>query len=167
MAATDTPTILVVDDDPDIRTIGRLSLANVGGMDVTVVGSGLEGIDQARSAKPDVILIATGSEVSICLEARKVLAEDGLKVRVVSMPCWELFTAQPVQYQEGVLPPSITARVGVEMGVRLGWDQFLGPKGEFIGMEGFGASAPAGTLAKHFGFTVENVVAKAKETLTR
>jgi transketolase len=121
----------------------------------------------AEDAKPDVILIATGSEVSICLEARKVLAEDGLKVRVVSMPCWELFTAQPVQYQEGVLPPSITARVGVEMGVRLGWDQFLGPKGEFIGMEGFGASAPAGTLAKHFGFTVENVVAKAKETLTR
>lgn len=119
----------------------------------------------AEDGKPEVILIATGSEVSLCLEAYEQLTSEGIKARVVSIPSWELFDSQPEEYRNAVLPLEIKARVGVEMGVKLGWERFLGRCGKFIGMCGFGASAPAGVLAKHFGFTVENVVAKAKEII--
>ena len=117
----------------------------------------------APDAKPEVILIASGSEVSICLEAHEQLAAEGIKARVVSLPCWELFDAQPAEYRDSVLPPQVTVRVGVETGVQQGWSKYLGPGGLFIGMSGFGASAPAGTLMKHFGFTVENIVATARQ----
>jgi len=117
----------------------------------------------APNGKPDVILIATGSEVSLCVAAYEKLVADGVQARVVSLPCWELFDAQPAEYRDAVLPPSVTRRVGVEMGVAQGWQKYLGPGGRFIGMTGFGASAPVGVLTKHFGFTVENVMAAAKE----
>jgi transketolase len=116
----------------------------------------------APDGQPEVILIATGSEVSLCVEAYEKLAADGVRARVVSMPSWELFDAQPAEYRDAVLPPQVTRRVGVELGVKQGWERYLGRSGRFIGMDRFGASAPAGVLLKKFGFTVENVVAKAK-----
>ncbi|MBC8351997.1 MAG: transketolase [Planctomycetes bacterium] len=111
---------------------------------------------------PDVIVLATGSEVSICLDAAESLADDGIKARVVSMPCWEWFDEQDQTYRDSVLPPSVTARVAVEAGIRQGWDRYIGSTGRFVGMSSFGASAPAEELYAHFGITAENVVAEAK-----
>jgi transketolase len=108
------------------------------------------------------ILIGTGSEVSLCIEAARVLEDEGYSVRVVSMPSWELFEQQSAEYRESVLPKAVSARVAVEAGVRMGWERYIGLCGEFVGMSGFGASAPAEVLAKEFGFTKENVVAKVK-----
>ncbi|MBN1396317.1 MAG: transketolase [Pirellulales bacterium] len=116
----------------------------------------------APDGKPDVILIGTGSEVSLCVAAYEQLSAEGVKVRVVSLPCWELFDAQPGEYRESVLPPEATRRVAVELGVRQGWEKYIGPAGKFIGMTGFGASAPADELLKHFGVTVESIVAAVK-----
>ena len=117
----------------------------------------------APNGKPDVILIGTGSELSLCVAAHEKLAAEGVAARVVSMPCWELFDAQPAEYRDAVLPPAVTRRVAVEVGVKQGWEKYIGRCGRFIGMSGFGASAPAGVLMKHFGITVENVVAAAKQ----
>ena len=114
---------------------------------------------------PDVILLATGSEVGLCMEAWEKLIADGMKVRVVSMPCWELFEQQTPQYKDQVLPPTVKARVGVELGIEMGWRKYLGDDGVFLGMTDFGASGPAGVLMKHFGFTVENVCNLAKQCL--
>lgn len=114
---------------------------------------------------PEVILIGTGSELTICLEAYTQLTAEGIAARVVSMPCFELFDAQDAAYRNSVLPPTITARVGVEAGIVQGWERYLGPSGRFIGMTGFGASAPFTTLYEHFGITTEAVVANAKEQL--
>jgi len=140
-----------------------LTRQNLPTLDLSVEGAARGGYVIADAdGTPDVILIATGSEVSLCLEAKKVLDADGVKTRVVSMPCMELFDAQDEAYQQSVLPDSVTRRVGVEMGIEQGWRKYIGRCGRFVGMEGFGASAPAGVLAKHFGFTVENVVAQAK-----
>jgi transketolase len=115
--------------------------------------------------KPDVLLLATGSEVQLCTQAFERLAEEGIKARVVSLPCFELFDAQSDEYRESVLPASVRPRLGVEMGVDLGWRKYLGRAGRFIGMDRFGASAPGGMLAKYFGFTVENVISEAKAAL--
>jgi len=119
----------------------------------------------APGARPDVILIGTGSEVAICVGAYEQLAAQGVKARVVSLPSWELFDAQPAEYRDAVLPPDVTVRVAVEAGIEQGWHKYLGPRGRFVGMSSFGASGPAGVLFKHFGFTVENVVAQAKAAL--
>ena len=116
----------------------------------------------AADGKPDVILIGTGSEVSLCVSAYDKLTAEGVKVRVVSMPSWELFNAQPIEYRDSVLPPNVTRRVGVELGIKQGWEQYIGRCGKFIGMTGFGASAPVGVLLKQYGITVENIVAAAK-----
>ncbi|MGQ9762132.1 MAG: transketolase [Thermogutta sp.] len=116
----------------------------------------------ADRAKPDVILIGTGSEVAVCLAARELLASQGIAARVVSMPSWELFETQSEKYRHSVLPPQVTARVAVEAGVAMGWERYIGPQGAFVGMRGFGASAPAGVLMKYFGITPENVAAIAK-----
>ncbi len=119
----------------------------------------------ADSPQPRVLLIATGSEVSLALQARDRLAAENIPARVVSMPSWELFEQQPKEYRENVLPPAITARVAVEAGVRMGWERYLGPKGEFIGMSSFGASAPLETVYKGFGITADAVVNAAKRVL--
>ncbi|MCA9124314.1 MAG: transketolase [Planctomycetaceae bacterium] len=115
--------------------------------------------------EPDVILLGTGSEVSICLEAAAKLDADGLKVRVVSMPCWLWFDEQDRAYRDSVLPPSVTARVAVEAGIRQGWDRYIGAEGRFVGMSSFGASAPFEELYAHFGITAENVVSEAKSAV--
>ncbi len=122
-------------------------------------------LSDAPEGKPQVILMASGSEVSLCVGAQEKLAAEGIAARVVSMPSWELFDMQPQEYRDGVLPPEVTARVAVETGVEMGWSRYLGPRGEFVGMKGFGASGPAGELMEHFGFTVDNVVAVAKGVL--
>ena len=119
----------------------------------------------AEGGKPQVILIGTGSEVSLCINAYEQLKKDGIRARVVSMPSWELFERQSPEYREQVLPAAVTARVAVEQGVTLGWAQYVGATGAVIGMKRFGASAPFQQLQKKFGFTVENVVAAAKAQL--
>ena len=116
---------------------------------------------------PDVILIGTGSEVTLCLEAREALKNEGIKARVVSMPSWDLFEAQDEAYRDLVLPPTIAARVSVEAAAIIGWDRYVGPKGARIGMTTFGASAPYKDLYKAFGFTVERIAAAAKEQINR
>ena len=117
--------------------------------------------------KPQVLLLATGSEVSLALKAYEQLTADGIKARVVSMPSWELFERQPKEYKESVLPASLKARVAVEAGVKQGWERYIGDGGEFIGMTSFGASAPGDVLFKEFGITSENVVAAAKKQLAK
>ncbi len=119
----------------------------------------------ADDGKPDVILIGTGSEVSLCLEARDLLAKDKIKARVVSMPCRELFDAQDEAYRESVLPSAITARVTVEEASPIGWDRYAGPKGVVLGMHTFGLSAPLKVVSEHFGFTPERVAAAARMAL--
>ena len=111
---------------------------------------------------PDVILMGSGSEIKICLEAAETLTAAGIKTRVVSMPCWQWFEAQDQAYHDSVLPPSVTARVAVEAGVRQGWDRYLGSQGRFVGMSSFGASAPQAKLFEKFGITADAVVAEAK-----
>jgi transketolase len=117
----------------------------------------------ASDGQPDVLLLATGSEVVLCLDAYEQLKNDGIKARVVSMPSWELFDDQPPEYQDAVLPPRVTARVSVEQASTFGWAKYVGSTGRSIGMRSFGASAPLKDLAKKFGFTSELVAAAARE----
>ena len=124
----------------------------------------------AWDGAPDVLLLGTGSEVSLCLEAHRRLEADGIRTRVVSMPSWELFERychEDPDYREHVLPSSVTARVSVEQGSTFGWARYVGDAGVAIGMETFGASAPLGELQKKFGFTPENIVAKARRLVGR
>ena len=117
------------------------------------------------STTPELILIATGSEVSLALEARERLQTEVVPTRVVSMPCWELFEEQSKDYRDEVLPPSISKRVAVEAGVPQGWDRYVGPSGVVVGLDRFGASAPGEVVMRELGFTVENVVSKARGLL--
>lgn len=110
--------------------------------------------------RPDVILMGTGSELSLCVDAYERLKAEGINARVVSMPCWELFEEQDAAYKESVLPKNVTARVSVEMAATFGWDRYVGPKGRMIGMHRFGASAPIKDLLKYFGFTLDHVMAE-------
>jgi transketolase len=114
---------------------------------------------------PQLILIATGSELSLIVEAEKKLAEQGVRARLVSMPCWELFEEQSAEYRESVLPASVTARLAVEAGVELGWHKWVGMQGDTLTLNRYGASAPAARVFKELGFTVENVVATALRVL--
>jgi transketolase len=114
---------------------------------------------------PEVILMGTGSELQLCVAAHEQLKTDGVRSRVVSMPCWELFERQPEAYRESVLPASVRARVAVEAGTSLGWRRYVGIDGRIIARRDFGASAPLKELLKQFGFTLENVVAAARESM--
>jgi transketolase len=111
------------------------------------------------------LLLGTGSEVGLCLAAQETLAAEGIAARVVSMPCWKLFEEQDTAYRNDILPPQVTARVGVEAGLRMGWDRYIGVDGRFVGMKGFGASAPADELFEHFGITAAHVEMAAKEAI--
>ena len=111
-------------------------------------------------------MIGTGSSVEICAEAYEKLVAQGIRVRLVSMPSWELFEQQGLEYRNSVLPPDIASRVSVEQGSTFGWSRYIGSSGTAIGMETFGASAPMKQLLMHFGFTVEHVVSAAKAQLT-
>jgi transketolase len=119
----------------------------------------------APDGKPAVILIGTGSEVALCMAAREKLVDEGIAARVVSMPSWELFDDQDQVYRDSVLPPAVTARVTVEEASPLGWDRYAGRTGIVLGMRSFGMSAPIAVVAEHFGFTVEHVLAAAKQAI--
>jgi transketolase len=121
-----------------------------------------------ESGSPDLILIATGAEVGLALDAgRRIAEENGTHVRVVSMPCWELFERQEADYRDEVLPPDVRARISVEPGVALGWKQWVGDRGDSIALDRFGASAPGTTVLERLGFNVDNVVARAVALLER
>jgi len=124
-------------------------------------------LSDSSPGKPEVILIATGSEVHLALEAQEKLRAEGLKTRVVSMPSWELFEQQPEAYRQEVLPPDVTQRLSIEAGATLGWDRYTGKDGEIIGIDHFGASAPGSTVLKEFGFTASNVMNRVKMLLAR
>jgi len=129
------------------------------------VAKGAYILADAANGKPDVILMASGSEVQLCMAAYEKLKAENINARVVSMPSWELFEKQDAAYRESVFPSNVTARVSVEMAATTGWERYVGPKGKAIGMHSFGASAPLKDLLKKFGFLPENVVAAVKEVL--
>ena len=129
------------------------------------VAKGAYVLADAPGGKPDVILIGTGSEVWLCIEAYEALKTEGIQARVVSMPSWEIFEQQDAPYKESVLPASVKARVSVEMAATLGWERYVGPKGRMVGMHRFGASAPLKDLLKFFGFTVDRVVEEARKAM--
>ena len=156
---THRPTALVLSRQA-MPTFDRTKFAPASG-----AAKGAYVLSDAPGGKPDVILIGTGSEVSLCVAAQEKLAAESIKARVVSIPSWELFEEQDAAYKESVLPAAITARVSVEMASTFGWERHIGTKGKAVGMRTFGASAPLKDLLKKFGFTVENVVAAAKQTL--
>ena len=143
-----------------VPTIDRSKYASASGL-----ARGAYVLADAPNAQPDVLLMASGSEVALCLEAHERLKAEGIKSRVVSMPSWELFHDQPREYRDSVLPPEVTARVSVEQASTFGWATYVGLTGQSIGMRSFGASAPLKDLVKKFGFTPEHVVAAAKEQL--
>lgn len=159
IASTDRPVALVLTRQ-NLPTLDRSQLAPASG-----VQRGGYVLADAAGGKPQVILIGTGSEVSVCVEARAKLAAEGIQARVVSLPSWRLFDEQPAEYRDAVLPPDCHARVGVEAGVSLGWEKYLGRCGRFVGMSGFGVSAPVSVILKHFGFTADNVAAQAKAAI--
>jgi transketolase len=116
--------------------------------------------------KPDLLILASGSEVHLALGAATELKKKGVKARVVNFPSWELFEEQPKPYKEEVLPPSVPLRLGVEAAVAQGWERYLGPQGQMISIERFGASAPYKVLAEKFGFTISNIVSEAEVILS-
>lgn len=129
------------------------------------VARGAYVLSEAAGGAPQAILLATGSEVSLAVEAQKKLAAEGVRVRVVSMPSWELFDKQPQAYKDAVLPPNVKARLAVEMAYPLGWERYVGDGGAILGIDKFGASAPAAKIIAEYGFTVDNVVSKLKALL--
>jgi transketolase len=120
---------------------------------------------EAAGGTPQVILIGTGSELQLAVGAAAALEAEGIGTRVVSLPCWELFEAQDAAYRESVLPRAIRKRVSIETGVSLGWERWVGDTGAIIGLDHFGASAPAGTIFEEFGFTVERVADVARKVV--
>jgi transketolase len=145
-----------------IPTFDRTKYAPASG-----VSKGAYILADADGGKPEVILIGTGTELQHCVAAYEKLKAEGVKARVVSMPCWEIFDQQDAAYKESVLPSAVTARVSIEMGATLGWDRYVGPKGKMIGMHSFGASAPLKDLLPKFGFGPDFVVTAAKQLLGR
>jgi transketolase len=155
------PAALVLTRQP-VPTLDRSKYASASG-----VAKGAYILADAPGGKPEVILMGTGSEVSPCVSAYEQLTSEGVKARVVSIPCWALFEKQSDEYKRQVLPPSIKARVSVEAAATLGWDRYVGPTGKMIGMHRFGASAPIKDLLKKFGFTTERVVEAAREAIAQ
>ena len=155
----DQPACLILSRQP-LPTLDRSKYAPADG-----VKRGAYVLAEAYGRIPDVILIGTGSEVALCIEAHEALKADRIASRVVSMPSWELFEKQDRSYRDHVLPPDIHERVSVEMGSVIGWDRYVGPRGVSIGMHSFGASAPLKDLLNKFGFTRDAVIAAAKRQI--
>jgi transketolase len=153
------PIVLVLTRQP-IPTFDRKRYAAASGL-----AKGAYVLADDPAGKPEVLLLATGSEVSLCVEAFERLTAEGIHARVVSMPSWELFEQQSQSYRDSVLPPDVTARVSVEQASTFGWERYVGPAGAMIGMVSFGASAPLKELQKKFGFTVDRVVEAARGQL--
>jgi transketolase len=131
------------------------------------VSRGAYVLSEAEGGKPEALLLASGSEVSVALEAQGLLAAEGIAARVVSFPCWEAFAAQPEEYRSAVLPPSVKVRVAVEAASPFGWERYAGDGGAVVGIDRFGASAPGDRLFREFGITAAAAAAKAKELLGR
>ena len=161
MSLKDRPTALICTRQ-NLPTIDRSKFAPASGL-----AQGAYVLADPPDGQPEVILIGTGSEVSLCLTAFEKLSAEGIKVRVVSMPSWELFDEQSQDYQDRVLPPAVTARVSVEEASPLGWHRYVGSRGIVLGMKTFGMSAPIKVVAEHFGFVPDHVVAAAKDVLSR
>ena len=155
------PAVLVLSRQP-LPTLDRNKYASASG-----VARGAYVLADALGGKPEVILIATGSEVSLVVQAHEKLLAEGIRSRVVSMPSWDIFDHQTREYRESVLPPGVSARVAVEQASTFGWERYVGTSGHIIGMNTFGASAPLKELQKKFGFEPEQVVAAAKKVLGR
>jgi transketolase len=153
------PALLALSRQP-LPTLDREKYASAAG-----VAKGAYVLADAPDGHPDVILIATGSELSLAVTSHEALVAQGIKSRVVSMPSWDLFEDQPKAYRDSVLPPNVTARLAIEQGSTLGWDRYVGAAGRVIGMTTFGASAPLKELEKEFGFEPDHVVAVARELL--
>jgi transketolase len=153
------PALLALSRQP-LPTLDRTKYASAAG-----VAKGAYVLADAPDGKPDVILIATGSELSLVVAAHETLVSQGIKSRVVSMPSWDVFELQPANYRESVFPPSVKARLAVEQASTLGWDRYIGPEGRMIGMHTFGASAPLAELQRQFGFEPDRVVSVVKEML--
>lgn len=158
LAMTDHPVAMVLSRQ-NVATLDRSKMGAASG-----AAKGAYILSEADGGKPEVVLLSTGTEVEICLKAQQLLAGEGVRARVVSVPCMEWFDAQDAAYQESVLPSGVK-RVAVEAGIRQCWDRYLGFDGRFVGMSSFGASAPFGTLYKHFGITPENVASECKKAL--
>ncbi|MEJ2090886.1 MAG: transketolase [Syntrophobacterales bacterium] len=161
MSLKDRPAALICTRQ-NLPTVDRSKFAPAGGL-----AQGAYVLADPPDGQPELILIGTGSEVSLCLTAYEQLTAEGIKVRVVSMPSWELFDEQSQEYQDRVLPPAVTARVSVEEASPIGWHRYVGSRGIVLGMKTFGLSAPIKVVAEHFGFVPEHVVAAAKEVLSR
>jgi transketolase len=155
------PAVLALSRQP-LPTFDRSKYASAAG-----VARGAYVMADARGGSPEIILIASGSEVSLVVDAHEVLTSRGIRARVVSMPSWEIFEHQPQSYRDEVLPPGVKARIAVEQGAVLGWERYVGASGRVIGMKTFGASAPLKELQRKFGFEPERVVAVAMELLGR
>jgi transketolase len=148
-------------ETPTALVLTRQNLPQLAGSSKEALKGGYVIADSTK-ATPDAIIIASGSEVSLAVDAKAELAKTGVDVRVVSMPCMDLFEEQSAEYKESVLPKNVRARVAVEALIDYGWGKYVGLDGAYVTMTGFGASAPADTLFKKFGFTVENVVETVK-----
>jgi len=162
--------IMQIKHEPIILVLSRQAMATIDrGKYASAAGvaKGAYVVADAPGGKPDVILMATGSEVQFAMAAYEQLTKENVKARMVSMPSWELFEHQSQEYKDSVLPPSVTARVSIEQASTFGWHRYLGSTGEAIGMRTFGASAPLKELQKKFGFSSENVVAAAKRQLAK
>jgi len=155
------PAALVLSRQP-LPTLDRSRYAPASG-----VARGAYVLADAPGSNPEVIFIATGSEVSLAVNAHEILLAEGIHSRVVSMPSWDIFENQTQAYRDSVLPPQVKARVAVEQASTFGWERYVGTDGHVIGMKTFGASAPLKELQKKFGFEPEQVVAAAKEQLAK
>jgi transketolase len=161
IAAKDRPTALILTRQ-DVPTLDRTRFAKADGL-----RHGAYILSDVPHGKPDILLIATGSEVGLIVEVSKKLKEKKIKARVISMPCWELFDAQPPSYRDSVLPPSVHFRLAVEAGATQGWSKYVGDGGDVIGVDRFGASAPGKTVMKEYGFTVDNVCDRVMKLIGR
>jgi transketolase len=159
LARTDGPSALILSRQP-LPTLDRGRLAPADGL-----SRGAYILAEAHGGSPQMILLASGSEVAVALSARESLEREGIATRVVSFPCWELFECQPLAYREDVLPPGVKARLAVEAASGLGWERWVGTNGGLVTMGRFGASAPAGTLMRAFGFEAGEVAARARQLL--
>jgi transketolase len=153
------PAALALSRQP-LPTLDRTKYAAASGL-----ARGAYVLADAPGSNPEVILIGSGSEVSLCIDAHEELVAEGIRSRVVSMPSWDIFEQQAPQYQDSVLPPAVTARVAVEQASTLGWERYVGRSGRVIGMKTFGASAPLKELQRKFGFEPERITQIAKELL--
>jgi transketolase len=155
------PTAIILSRQ-NVPTLDRNKFASAEG-----VRKGAYVLLDAPGGSPELILIGTGAETDLVAKAVEKLQADGIKARAVSMPSWELFEAQEQSYRDAVLPPGVHARLAVEAGVRQGWERWVGDHGSGVGVNRYGASAPGGLVLEKYGFTVDNVIAKAKALLGR